>query len=345
MATHAPLLDSEFALVGFHGQPKMTPYPEGVQKEGLLAASAQLTGDNVPADMLKEKTAAEYQTYATGRANVAFMDVIITLQKRFNPSMLFAENVLGLFFESFKPPRERVESIIYAFDGREKDFVPPGADGEKPKAHGSSFDNFVFAVVNKMNMRRLRDERYDISLTFTKDHPKLPNWATVMTESAEVSDTILTKEIVAAIEQAGPSGFEYLIVTDQPIDKPTTIGETNPKKRLYLSQRLSSNGDYTSTLPLYAAFLRLPDLLASSAHFRPEVSRKVNATRETELKKLRKVAETEEEEDRKVKTEKLKKEERDRKLKGMSAEEQRKFLEKEKERDRKKSEKKMSRRG
>ena len=29
MAVHAPLLDSEFALVGFHDQPKMTPYPEG----------------------------------------------------------------------------------------------------------------------------------------------------------------------------------------------------------------------------------------------------------------------------------------------------------------------------
>ena len=176
MAVHAPLLDSEFALVGFHGPPKSTPYSEGVQKDGLLAASAKLTGDNVPADMLKEKTASEYQAFATGRQNVAFMDVIIQLHKRFNPAMLIAENVLGLFFESFKPAKESVESIIYAFDGREKDFVPLGPDGEKPKVGGSGYNNFVFAVVNKMNMRRLRDERYDLSLTFTKDHPKLPNW-------------------------------------------------------------------------------------------------------------------------------------------------------------------------
>ena len=159
MAVHAPLLDSEFALVGFHDQPKMTPYPEGknnagegvtmqdtgpessyVQNDtpltgasigvqagqGLLAASAKLTGDNVPDDMLKEKTPAEYQSFATGRMNVAFMDVIITMHKRYNPGMLLAENVMGLFFESFKPPSEKVETIVYPFNGREQDFVPAG---------------------------------------------------------------------------------------------------------------------------------------------------------------------------------------------------------------------------
>lgn len=344
MAVHAPLLDSEFALVGYHAQPKQTPYPEGVQKEGLLAASAQLTGDNLPSDLLKERTAFEFQTYATGRANVAFMDVIIQLQKRFNPSMLFAENMFGMFFESFKAPKERVEAIIYAFDGQEKDFVPPSPDGEKPRAADSSYDNFVFGVINKLNMRRLRDERYDLSLTYTKDNPKLPAWATVMTESAEIGDVLLTKELVAAIERAGDA-LEYLIVTDQPLDKPTNLDETTSKKRLYLALKIPSNGDYTSTLPLFAAFLRMPDYLAQHARFRPEVRKKVDATREVEIKKLKKVAETEQEEERRKAAEKLKKDERDRKMKGMSAEEQRKYLEKEKERERKRDQKRITRRG
>ena len=194
-------------------------------------------------------------------------------------------------------------------------------------------------------MRRLRDERYDISLTFTRDHAKLPNWATVMTESAEISDLLLTKDIIDGVTSAGPDLFEYLIATDQPIDKPTTIGETTPKKRLYLSLKIPRDSNYMSTLPLYASFLRLPDLLVSQGRFRPEVNRKIEIVRETELKKLKKVAETEQEEDRKTKSEKIKREERERKLKGMSAEEQRKFLEKETERDRKRQEKKMSRRG
>ena len=313
--------------------------------------------------MLKEKTPAEYQSFATGRMNVAFMDVIITMHKRYNPGMLLAENVLGLFFESFKPPSEKVETIVYPFNGREQDFVPAGKliiaptrenpnpshlagpDGEKPKAIASTYSNFVFAIVNKMHMRRLRDERYDISLTFTRDHAKLPNWATVMTESAEISDLLLTKDIIDGVTSAGPDLFEYLIATDQPIDKPTTIGETTPKKRLYLSLKMPRDSNYMSTLPLYASFLRLPDLLVSQGRFRPEVNRKIEIVRETELKKLKKVAETEQEEDRKTKSEKIKREERERKLKGMSAEEQRKFLEKETERDRKRQEKKMSRRG
>ena len=70
-------------------------------------------------------------------------------------------------------------------------------------------------------MKALRDERYDVSLTTTKDHPKLPIWATVMTESAEVTDFLLTPELVKAVEAAGEL-MNYLIITDQPIDKPLT---------------------------------------------------------------------------------------------------------------------------
>lgn len=40
-----------------------------------------------------------------------------------------------------------------------------------------------------------------------------------MTESAEITDKLLTPELIKAIEQAGDD-FEYLIVTDQPVDKP-----------------------------------------------------------------------------------------------------------------------------
>jgi hypothetical protein len=70
-------------------------------------------------------------------------------------------------------------------------------------------------------MKQLRDDRYDVSITTTKDNSKLPNWATVMSESAEVTDFLLTPELVKAVEQAGDL-LEHLIVTDQPIDQPKT---------------------------------------------------------------------------------------------------------------------------
>ena len=339
MAVHAPILESEFALVGYSGQPKVV---DGSQSEGLLQTSAKLSGDNLPDDLLKTKTAWEFQSYASGRQNVAFADMKITVLKRYNPLVLAMEYAATMFFDSIKPPAEKAETIIYSFDGNEKNFVPSALLAEKPKSSGTSnYDGFVFAIVNKMNMRKLRDERYDVSLTTTKEHPKLPVWCTVMSESAEVTETMLTQNLISAVGQAGQDHFEYLIITDQPQDKPTTLDETVPKKRLHLSTKL---GSYESTLPLFQAFLRLPDHLAQSAHFRPEVLRKINATRQGEIKKLQRVSEAEAEEERKTATEKLKKEERERKLKGLSAEEQRKYLEKEKNKEQKRAEKRQVKR-
>lgn len=122
------------------------------------------------------------------------------------------------------------------------------------------------------------------------------------------------------------------------------MNDTTPRKRLSLSLRLpSSPSDYARSLPIFSQFLRLPDTLVSNAHFRAEVQRKLRATREEEIRKLQKVGETEKAEERKLESDKRKKEIRDTRLKGMSADEQRKFLEREREKGNKRQEKKMSR--
>lgn len=346
MASAAPILDNEFAIVGFGDQPKNVPYQEGAQGDGLIQAAAKLTGDNLAKDTLKEKSAYEYESYATGRANTAFVDIKIILWKWYNPLLLLAESVVGMFFDSMKPQPERIEAISYSFDGHETEYVPPAVPGSeelsKPKPVGNStYDQFIFAVVNKLAMRRLREERYDLSLTFTKDHAKLPVWASVMSESAEITDLMLTNDVVKAIQAAGDY-FEFLIITDQPVEKPTTIDEAKPRKRIHVCFRVPSDKDYANVLALFQTFIRLADHLPATAHFRPEVTKKIKQTRETESAKLKKVADKEAEEERLRQMEKLKKEERDRKMKGMSAEEQRKFLEKEAEKNRRKQTKKMT---
>jgi hypothetical protein len=199
---HAPTLTEEFALVGFEGVPKAQQQPD---------------------KLIKEKSLFEYATYATGRQNVAFVDVNLTLKKRFNPVSIIAETVLGFAFESFGTPEDSFEATIYPFDGKEASIVPgmPGAAELRSKDSKSTYDGFVWAIINKDHMKRLRDERYDLSITFTKDCSKLPAWLTVMSESAEITETLLTKDLAAAVEKAGDL-FESLIVTDQPIDKPTT---------------------------------------------------------------------------------------------------------------------------
>jgi len=215
ITAHAPILEKEYALVGFGGRKEPT------------VDDGQSLGDDIviPKDLLKEKTAQEYVTYATGRQNVAFTDVKVSLFKRYNPATLIVEFILSFIFDSMRPPVERMEVTTYVFDGREKDLVPARSQQQKDaieaqaKTKSSVYDQFVFAVVHKDLMRTLREDRYDISLTSTKDHASLPSWATTMSESAAVTDQLLTPDLIKAVEKAGDA-FEYLLVSDQPVDKP-----------------------------------------------------------------------------------------------------------------------------
>jgi hypothetical protein len=216
MAAHAQVLRKEFALVGFGGRATAAE----VEAEGLAKSLATDTLE-LPSDLLKEKSPNSYMTYATGRQNIAFLDINITLLKRYSPLSLIAEYGMSLFFDTMPPPTETMEAILYPFDGKETLTVPGQAPGahELRKDTKSSFDGFVWAVVNKETMKQLRDDRYDVSITSTKDSPKLPNWVTVMSESAEITDFLLTPELIKAIEDAGEL-LNHLIITDQPIDQP-----------------------------------------------------------------------------------------------------------------------------
>ena len=222
MKAHVPVLEKEYALVGYGG--KKEPTADDLQSSGL--AKAVTTDDLVlPDELLKENTAQEFVTYVTGRQNVAFTDVKLTLYKRYNPATLLVELILSFLFESIQGPVENFEATTYVFDGREKDLVPArsqqqlDAIEEQAKSKSSVYDQFVFAIVHKDLMRKIRENRYDISLTSTKDHSSLPAWATTMSESAAITDLLLTSDLIKAVEEAGDS-FEYLLVTDQPIDKP-----------------------------------------------------------------------------------------------------------------------------
>lgn len=210
----APVLQKEFAVVGLGGRPSL-PAVEG------LAMSMATDTLQLPEDLLNEKSPQDFSTYATGRQNVAFADINLTLLKRYNPFSMILDYVMSLIIDSISAPVERMEAVMYPFDGREALTVPGQAPGahELRKDTKSSYDGFVWAIVNKDTMKQLRDDRFDVSITATKDNLKLPVWATVMSESAEVTDLLLTPELVKAVETAGEL-LDHLIITDQPIEQP-----------------------------------------------------------------------------------------------------------------------------
>ncbi|KAF1951334.1 DUF1682-domain-containing protein [Byssothecium circinans] len=344
MKAHAPVLQQEFAQVGYE-RPQASV--DDVSAVGLTQATEKaLQETRDPSVLLREKTASEFITYATGRQNIAFIDFKLTLAKRYNPLMQFGELVLSLFFESMPATTERLEATSYVFDGREASISPYYNKGEQKKSvPNSTFDGFVFAVVHKDIMKRLREERYDLSLTATKDSAKLPIWVTTMSESAAITDAILTPELIKAINDAGDK-FEALVISDQPMDQPKKLDDTVPRKRINLSLKLESTGaSYDSTLPIFQQFLRLPDFLVTNAHFRPEAMRRIKATREEQIAKIRKVDDEEKADERRLAGDKLKKEKRDALLSRMTADEQRKYLDKERERDSKKKMKKQTVKG
>ncbi|KAG5979221.1 hypothetical protein E4U55_005407 [Claviceps digitariae] len=332
MRAHAPVLHNEFALVGFGGVPT-------------------LDSDNVqPDSLIKEKSLSEFATYASGRQNVAFLDVKLSMTKKFNPILGLVETVASLVSDMFSPPQDTMEAFLYPFDGKENLTLPalPGAEEVRAKDTKSNYDAFVWAIVHKESMRRLREDRYDVTLTATKENSKLPPWLVVMSESAEVTDTLLTPELIDAVKRAGDD-FEYLIVSDQPIEKPTKLDDTTPRKRIFLKHRLPSGSNHDSTygdlMPIFEYFLRLPDLLVQNARFRPEVLKKVRATREAMITQIKKMADEEKIEDRQWEKEKAKKAKRDADLKGLDAKAQKKYLEKEREKEMRRSQKKMTMRG
>ncbi|KAL1303971.1 hypothetical protein AAFC00_000418 [Neodothiora populina] len=327
LGSHVSAFESEFASVGFSGRRVISAAQ--VQQEGLAKAVEQ---SGASENALKEKSKDVFMSYASGRQNIAFVDVKINLLKRYNPFALVGEAVLPFFVESMNTVEEKVEITAYTFDGKEKDLIPRVPGQEPIKGKDSAYDGFVWAIVHKDSMKRLRDERYDLSLTSTKDHAKLPQWASVMSESAEITETLLTKELCSAVEKIGMDGLESIIISDMPEDAPKTLNDLVPKKRLQLNLRLNDPSS-AADLPLIQTFLRLADVLVATGHFRPEVMRRVRTTRDDEHKKIKKQQDIEQAEERKGQSDKQKKEERERKLKGMTAEEQRKFLEREKDKD------------
>ncbi len=104
----------------------------------------------------------------------------------------------------------------------------------------------------------------------------------------------------------------------------------------------NSAAGYENSLPLFEHVIRMPDQLAQSAHFRPEVMRKVKATREDMIRKLQKADEEEKAEERALERDKAKKMKRDLELKGLDAKAQKKYLEKEKEKELRKQTKKLT---
>ncbi|KAK9236034.1 hypothetical protein V1525DRAFT_346976 [Lipomyces kononenkoae] len=297
MKSQADALRSQFFQVGFD-ETVTTTEPSQIPESKYL----------------KRVSPVDYVFYATGRLNISLLHGKISLLTRHNIIMLVFEYVFS-FLLSTEPPKDVVEFIVRP------------TDSDK-----SSYDGFVFAIVNKEIMKRVREESYDLSLTRTSDHPKLPVSCTVMSEAAEITETLFTPELLDAVK-AAESVLQYLVISDLPVDRPKTVEEYVPKKRALLSVKIANTPEQEqATVQLVNAFLNTVDLAVAKAHWRPEVSRKLKATRDDEIRKLKKIADEEKAEELAKQRAKEKKEQKQ-EIGKLTAEEQRKAQTKEREKE------------
>lgn len=95
-------------------------------------------------------------------------------------------------------------------------------------------------------------------------------------------------------------------------------------------------------MPIFNYFMRISDHLVKSAHFRPEVNRKLKVVREENVKQIKRADDDEKAEERALEREKAKKAKRDQELSLLDAKAQKKYLEKERDREQRKSMKKQT---
>ncbi|KAK9472479.1 uncharacterized protein V1510DRAFT_417639 [Dipodascopsis tothii] len=306
----AETLKKQFFQVGFEGTDVATSESAGVSVSKLI----------------KKVTSTEFVTYATGRLNVAYVHGKLTLMTRHDGFMFFLDYVFSFVF-GYETPHDKVEY-----------FIRPSDEGN------TKYDGFVFAVVHKDKMKKVREDSYDLSLTRTSDHPKLPVSFTVMSEANEVTETFFTKEFLAAIEGAKDL-VDYVVLSDLPAERPTDMSGFDVNKRVLVSMKVAGTPEQeAASAALLEAVIGLVDVAVAKAHWRPEVLRKLAGTRDKEQKKLQKVIDEERAEEVAKQKAKDKKERDEELVKGLSAEEQRKVQQREREKELRRKRAKQTRR-
>ncbi|KAA8912695.1 hypothetical protein TRICI_003413 [Trichomonascus ciferrii] len=274
-------------------------------------------------DLIVSDSPTQFTTYASGRENIRNLTAAITLKNRQNIVTMFMEEVMGMFWKIFQT-KDSIEIVIRPSIG---------------------LDPFIFAVVNKEVMQAAREDNYYLSLTRTTDSEKLPIYYTFMTESAEISDAMFNSELSEAIHHPNSQNvLEYVAITDQLTDRPTTLEAAAARPQIRLSMKFpSSKEDLEASKKVLNSAINMIDFAAKKGRWRPEVTRKIKNTREAEVKKVQKLLDEEKAEELAQKKAE-KKREQQQNLSKLSPAEQRKAEQKEREKEQRKQAKRQSKR-
>ncbi|KAK1236578.1 hypothetical protein PQX77_000130 [Marasmius sp. AFHP31] len=211
----------------------------------------------------------DFFTFSTGRRNIASLHVVLA----FRP----IHDLLQYIFYTVRT----LVDLDYRFrDDLELDFkLLPNA-----LPH-----DFVWAVVAKEELRKIKDDRWDLTFTKTSENPGLPPNLSVMSEFADVTDNILRISPLANIlkDPKIQPYFRSLSVTDQPRDRPAKPVEAEKReKHVILTLSIPPSSHTKDTVPIVEAVFPFIDSL-TKINLRPETKTKLKKVREDLDKSLK----------------------------------------------------------
>ncbi|KAI0638203.1 DUF1682-domain-containing protein [Trametes polyzona] len=277
---------------------------------------------------------SDFFAFSTGRRALTSLHTTFTLRPRHDLFQYLFQVVRGLMELDYKV----YDEVELEFTFRE----PVGKEGAVPEC--------VWAVVAKDELKRIRNERWDLTFTKTTDSPSLPASLAVMSEFADITTNLLkpygplSLPAVLSAPAIQPY-FRSLSLTDQPRTRPERPLEPSERtKRLILTLALPPASDASATLPLVTAAFQLVDAIAGegrlpgaprgglSAALRPETRTKLRRTREDVERQIREDAVREKREEAEEQKAAARKKAQEERLSKLSAAEQKKELEREKKR-------------
>ncbi|KZO98177.1 DUF1682-domain-containing protein [Calocera viscosa TUFC12733] len=271
---------------------------------------------------------SDFFIFSTGRRAVLSLHTTFTLLSR--------HNLIDMIYDI---GRGFIELDYQSKDLLELDFRLTD-DGTKP--------GYVWAVMKKDEMRQIRKDRWDVSLTKTGDDKSLPASIGIMAEVAEITEIMLKGPLLTLLnDPTFLKYFRYLIITDQPADRPEVpIPLAERERHVILALVPPSSGQSAQTLPIVESIFRFVDTIDKTS-LRVETIRRLKRNRQEfeeelvkEIEKVKKEREEEEGEDKKAAKRRAEQE----RVSKLSPEEQKKWEEKERKRTLKKAQGKMTKR-
>ncbi|CAE6409156.1 unnamed protein product [Rhizoctonia solani] len=209
---------------------------------------------------------------------------------------------------------------------------------------------FVWGVVAKKEMQALRKQRWDLSFTKTTDNAAVAPTLSVMAEVADITDVLLKStngQKLATIlnTPAVVKHFKYLLITDQPSERPESgpLPANQRERHLVLSLSVPEPSEAKDTVALVKEVFSLVDLIDQKPGFKVETYKKLKKTRTDLDIELAKEAEKEKRDEAEEKRAAEKKKAAEERLARLSAVEQKKYEERERKKAAKKAQGKMIR--